>query len=245
MLANLSSILGAAVEDGLIARNPCASRAVRAPKVEQSKIVPWPAERVARVIDAHPERWRAVPVVAAGCGLRQGEVFGIKVDDVDFLGRRLRVRHQIKLVGGTLIVAPPKGAKTREVPLPEPVALELAEHLRRYPAIDGFVFSTRERTRVNRQHTRLEACASSRERRGQPSERHARAPSLVRERPARAQHGTSIRSLADYLGHADPGFMLRTYTHLMPTSGDRARQAMETALASLADYPRTGAASEA
>ena len=43
MLANLSSILGAAVEDGLIARNPCASRAVSAPAVEARKIIPWPA----------------------------------------------------------------------------------------------------------------------------------------------------------------------------------------------------------
>jgi len=41
MLANLSSILGAAVEDGLIPRNPCSSRAVRPPAVEQHKVIPW------------------------------------------------------------------------------------------------------------------------------------------------------------------------------------------------------------
>ena len=35
--------------------------------------------------------------------------------------------------------------------------------------------------------------------------------------------GESIRALAGYLGHTDPGFTLRTYTHLMPTSEDRAR----------------------
>lgn len=28
--------------------------------------------------------------------------------------------------------------------------------------------------------------------------------------------GVSIRALAEHLGHADPGFTLRTYTHLMP-----------------------------
>jgi integrase len=39
----------------------------------------------------------------------------------------------------------------------------------------------------------------------------------------------SIRALAEYLGHADPGFTLRTYTHLMPTSEDRARQAVDAA----------------
>jgi integrase len=100
LLANLSSIFGAAVEDGLISRNPCASRAVRAPAVEQTKVIPWSSEQVAAVIDAHPERWSAAPVVAAGCGPRQGEVFGLRVEDVDFLGRQVLVRQQVKLLGG-------------------------------------------------------------------------------------------------------------------------------------------------
>ncbi|GAB3872390.1 tyrosine-type recombinase/integrase [Kibdelosporangium lantanae] len=39
--------------------------------------------------------------------------------------------------------------------------------------------------------------------------------------------GESIRVLADYLGHADPGFTLRTYTHLMPSSGERTRKAID------------------
>lgn len=30
--------------------------------------------------------------------------------------------------------------------------------------------------------------------------------------------GVSIRAVADYLGHADPGFTLRTYAHLVPNS---------------------------
>ena len=30
--------------------------------------------------------------------------------------------------------------------------------------------------------------------------------------------GESIKALSEYLGHADPGFTLRTYTHLMPSS---------------------------
>lgn len=83
VLANVSSLFAAAVEDGLIARNPCSSRAVRAPAVDQDKVVPWTAEQVQAVVDAHPERWRAVPVVAVGCGLRQGEAFGLRVCDVE------------------------------------------------------------------------------------------------------------------------------------------------------------------
>ncbi|MEU4676438.1 tyrosine-type recombinase/integrase [Micromonospora sp. NPDC023737] len=42
--------------------------------------------------------------------------------------------------------------------------------------------------------------------------------------------GESIKALSAYLGHADPGFTLRTYTHLLPTSEDRTRRAIDKAL---------------
>jgi integrase len=51
--------------------------------------------------------------------------------------------------------------------------------------------------------------------------------------------GESIKAVSEYLGHADPGFTLRTYTHLMPTGEDRARHAIDGVLARSADYSRT------
>ena len=42
--------------------------------------------------------------------------------------------------------------------------------------------------------------------------------------------GESIKALSEYLGHADPGFTLRTYTHLMPTSAERTRNAIDETL---------------
>lgn len=51
------------------------------------------------------------------------------------------------------ILTPPKGGRTREVPLPDTVATELAEHLRSYPPQqDGRVSTTRERKPLNRNH---------------------------------------------------------------------------------------------
>jgi hypothetical protein len=35
--------------------------------------------------------------------------------------------------------------------------------------------------------------------------------------------------VSEYLGHADPGFTLRVYTHLMSASADRTRKAIDTA----------------
>jgi integrase len=39
--------------------------------------------------------------------------------------------------------------------------------------------------------------------------------------------GENIRVLSQYLGHSDPGFTLRTYTHLMPSSEGRTRKAVD------------------
>lgn len=39
--------------------------------------------------------------------------------------------------------------------------------------------------------------------------------------------GESIKALSAYLGHADAGFTLRTYTHLMPSSETRTRNAVD------------------
>jgi integrase len=41
--------------------------------------------------------------------------------------------------------------------------------------------------------------------------------------------GESIKALSEYLGHHDPGFTLRTYTHLMPSSEKRTREAVNRA----------------
>ena len=52
-------------------------------------------------------------------------------------------------------------------------------------------------------------------------------------------NGVDIRALAEYLGHSDPGFTLRVYTHLMPSGADRARRAVEAAFADEENGPET------
>ncbi|MET7769587.1 hypothetical protein [Nocardia sp. NPDC005366] len=54
-------------------------------------------------------------------------------------------------------------------------------------------------------------------------------------------HGVSVKELADFLGHEDPGFTLRVYSHLLPSSNERARRAVDDAFAAWAvdDGPAT------
>ena len=67
-----------------------------------------------------------------------------------------------------------------------------------------------------------------------PYDRAARAPSLLREH--HLADGVNIKELSEYLGHADSGFTLQMYTHLLPSSYDRARQAVDRRLARVAPW---------
>lgn len=48
--------------------------------------------------------------------------------------------------------------------------------------------------------------------------------------------GVNIKALSEWLGHTDPAFTLRVYTHLMPESPRRARRALDTLLGGLPGF---------
>jgi integrase len=245
IFANLSAVLRAATDDGRIARNPCRVGSVRPPAPARRRVEPWPAERVVAVAEALPDRYRILVVVGAGCGLRQGELFGLAVDDVDFLRGVVHVRRQVKLLGDRQLFALPKGGRQRDVPLAEQVALRLAAHLRDWPAVAvtlpglpsgraetaRLVLSTRERTVLHRSYVNRHVWKPALERAGVPATREHGMHALRHYyASALLEAGVSIKALAEYLGHADPGFTLRVYTHLMPASEERARAAVDRAL---------------
>lgn len=170
------------------------------------------------MLDLHralPARYRIAATIAAGCGLRQREVFGLAVDDVEFLGRTLHVVRRIKLVRGQLIFALPKGRKT-DIPLPETVATELAAHITAFapleislpwetpddePRTARLLLSSRERRALDRHHfnayvwkTALAAAGIEPSRaNGMHALRHFYASVLL-------DAGESIKALSEYLG---------------------------------------------
>ena len=117
---------------------------------------------------ALPDQWRIALELGVGLGLRQGEVFGLSPDDVDFLRGTVEVQRQVKILGGNkLLFGLPKYNKARTVPLPEPVRDLLAAHLAERPARavtlprgtqDGdpttvsLMLSSRERKAMNRNY---------------------------------------------------------------------------------------------
>jgi integrase len=240
------------VTDGLISRNPCTL--VKPPRAPAGRVVPWTGGQVGAVRQYLPARYKALADVGAGLGLRQGEAFGLAVDDVDWMRRVVHVRRQVRIVGTTMTFAPPKGGRERDVPLPESIALRLSAHIAAYPPAavtlpwkvpDGrpatarLVFTDSGGAALHRSGFNAVAW--------QPALRGAGMP-LARENGMHAlrhyfasaclHNGVDIRALAAYLGHSDPGFTLRVYTHLMPDADDRMRQAVDAAF-SASDGPAT------
>jgi len=97
VLTTLSMILSAAMADERITRNPVKVRTVvKPPKPEQRKLVPWEAARVAGIRAVLPYRYQALCDAGSGAGLRQGEVFGLSPDDIDWLRKIIHPRRQVR-----------------------------------------------------------------------------------------------------------------------------------------------------
>jgi integrase len=113
----LQGILDLAVADEAIKVNPAKSKVVHAPVYHASEIQVWSDEAVSCLIDAHPDELRALPELAASCGMREGELFGAALEDFDFDEKIVKVRRQIKNLGGSYAFALPKSDRERIVPL--------------------------------------------------------------------------------------------------------------------------------
>lgn len=132
------AVFAAAVLDHRIARSPFVR--ITLPRHEQGRIVPLTVDQVQQLADAVPAKYRAMVVAQAGLGLRIGELLALRVADVDFLRKSVRVEHQIDK--RTRERVPPKTPRSRRaVPLPDVVAVALAEHIRNHPPITCHDFS--------------------------------------------------------------------------------------------------------
>jgi len=156
----------------------------------------------------------------------------------------IHVTEQVKIIDGVPVLAPPKGRRERSVPMPDVVAIELAEHMRRIGITEGQLFRWRDGGLIHWTYFNNRIWKPALKRAGIE-------PSLENGMHALRHHyalvllegGVSIRALADYLGHSDPGFTLRVYAHLMPESEDRSRAVVDAAFGAPAESQRNEAAS--
>ncbi|MFP3883457.1 MAG: tyrosine-type recombinase/integrase [Actinomycetota bacterium] len=129
-------------------------------------------------------------------------------------------------IGGEPTLAPSKGKREREVPMPEWVSLELSKVVtpktgQVFPWRDGgLIHRNYYNNQIWRPAIKLAGMTPGRET-GMHQLRHHFAFVML-------DGGVSIKAVSEYLGHADPGFTLRIYSHLMPDTGEKARQVMDS-----------------
>lgn len=233
----LRALLGAAVEDDRIPRNPATG--ARVPEGDGAPFVPMGADDVRAVARGAAEHVRAAVVLAAGTGLRQGELFGLARDRVDFLRRELRVTSSS---GHRLRGLPPYVRRSRSGPTgPLCSVTSCSMCCRRtwrlsgpaqrgcYPtSTDGLLGG----------HLRGPLCTGPPVRRGSGG---APGTTSATTTPATCCRSGSTRRRW-LSGSHDLKTLLTTYAHVMPKDDDRVRSIVDATLAGSAeDWLRTEA----
>jgi integrase len=200
-----------AMNEGLVDRNPVTG--VPIPKRVHREIRPLSPREVDAIAEAIYPRYRTMVTLAAYSGLRIGELGGLKVSDIDFEKKALRVRRASTKPGMGL--SEPKTASSRRsVALPEFVLDDLRQHIEQYPPPDdGRVFSTESGGLVHAQALHgvwKKACRRA----GLPDTRfhdlrHTAASLAIAT-------GAHVKAVQARMGHSNVSTTLDVYGHLFP-----------------------------
>ena len=224
-----ATVFKAAIRDRIITTTPCVD--VKLPEKPRREVVPLTVSQVAELADLVPDRYRALIVLGAGCGLRLSEAVGVTVDRVDFLRRTVTVDRQLVTPSkGAPRFGPPKrAASNRVVPLPAVVADALAFHLQKYwEGPDGLIFTNAAGNPIRRNSfspifRQAGDQVGIAQGDGFHELRHHYASLLI-------SSGCSVTVVQRRLGHATAQETLDTYSHLWPDDDERTIDAVDMAL---------------
>jgi integrase len=234
----LHKALKQAVQDGLIPRNT--TEAVKPPQVRREEIRPLSAEQVKVLLEtACGDRLEALFVLAIHTGLRQGELLGLKWEDVDLEDGTLRVRRTLATAkGGPRLMAPKTKSSRRSVKLTQGAMDALRSHLKgQLQEIDGagslwqengLVFASEIGEFLDRRYLTSRRFKALLKRAQLPEIRfhdlrHTCATLLL-------SSNVNPKIVSEMLGHATIAITLDTYSHVLPNMRDQAAAAMEEAL---------------
>lgn len=235
--AILRSALDQALRWGLVSRN--VATLAEPPRSVHKQVMPLtPVEARAFLAVIEGDRLGPLYRVAILTGLRQGELLGLRWQDVDLAGAALTVRHALQRVDGAPVLVEPKTTRSRRtIALPAGAVAALKEQRRRQ-AEDrlaaggrwedwGLVFASTVGTpldgcNVTHRLQRILADAGLRRQRFHDL-RHLCATLLLSQ-------GVSPRVVMEQLGHSQIGLTMNTYAHVMPTMLRDAADALDAAL---------------
>ena len=228
----LRSILQTAVDDELLARNPCRIRGASDPRSSERPTLSIP--EIGALAAAVPARYRAFVLLAGFSGLRAGELAALRVRDLTLAGQApcVRVSRRFYRVAGVLTVETPKSeAGSRTVALPAFVAAALREHLAAHrPDVEreDLVFTTLGGRDV------LDGCSQVLRRALDRIGRTDCRPHDLRHSAltAAAEHGATMATLMQMAGHSTPDAAQR-YQHATQDHAQRVAAALDVSAAAL------------
>jgi integrase len=234
----LHKALDQAVRWSLVPRN--VTDAVKAPRPTATERRPLDQKQAKALLEAaRGDPFEALYVLAVTTGMRQGELLGLKWEDVDLENGLVWVRRTLTRSGGRLLLGEPKTRKSRRtVRLTDAAVKALRVHLRRQ--LDeverlgdlyedrGLVFATQSETLLHPSNLRNRSFA--------PLLKKAALPTIrfhdLRHTCATLLLGRNVnpKVVSEMLGHATIAITLDTYSHVLPDMQDHATRALEDAL---------------
>jgi integrase len=200
---------------------------------------PLTAEQMKVLFEAAKgDRLEALYVLAVTTGLRQGELLGLRWDDIDLELGTLQVRRTLTTAkGGPVLSAPKTKGSRRTVQLSQTALEALRSHLeRQLGEIDragglwrenGLMFASEAGEPLDRRYITTH--------RFKPLLKGAKPPQ-IRFHDLRPTCATLLLSknvnpkvVSEMLGHATIAVTLDTYSHVLPTMQESAAKAMEEA----------------
>ena len=234
--AVLRRALKQAVVRGLVPRNVAEGASL--PRMVQKETQSFTPEEVRKFLVAtRHDRLEALYVLAVTCGCRQGELLGLRWEDVDLGAGKLTVRRQVQRSrdGSGMVTGPTKNKKSRTIRLGI-VAVEALKAHRERQAEEvasakglwrnpDFVFASTIGTSLDPSNVVDRSFKPLLRRAGLPNIRfhdlrHACATLLLSE-------GVPVKVVQEVLGHSSVSVTMDVYSHVLPDMQEKAAAAMD------------------
>lgn len=225
----LAGILDDAVKDRLLLSNP--ARGVDLPRKTKKNKVYLTHEQVHELAAA--SKYPEIVLILSYCGLRWGELAGLRWRNVNHLRRRLNIEENAVNVSGTIYVGTPKAHEVRTVPVPKFLAERLKEmSIGKHP--DDLLFTDADgkhmkAPQVDKQYRSWLAGALKRcnMKLMTPHDFRHTAASLA------VSAGANVKAVQRMLGHKSAAMTLDVYADLFDSDLDEVADAMDDAVSQI------------
>ena len=187
-------------------------------------------EEVGKILAAAPEPFGTILALTSVLGLRIGEVLALRVSDVDFTRKIVRVRQSLD-AATRQVQAVKSNASSADVPMPSQLAERLRKHLQIHDGKTDLLFINRRGRPYSANKLRAKVLHPLLVKLGIPrggfhSMRHGAASALLAD-------GATPAVVQKQLRHSDPRITLGVYAHVI---GDQQRSAVENRSARIEQF---------